>query len=881
MRGTVKTWGLVANALAFLLTASAAPRAFAQPAGATTPALTPPKVSKFVEAKRPEGAAPDGATVDLELTIAADGTLTDVKVVGPASEELDAAALDAVRQFTFEPARKGDRAVPARIRYRYTFEPVAPPAEAAAQPGAPAPAAAQVRAGRLEGRLLARSGSTADQPIAGATVTLLTATGETVSATLSGETGSFAFPDLAPRSYHVRVEAEGFTSVEADEAVTAGEATSITYRLESATKKKTSDYSFGATASIDAPPREVTKRTLTSEELLRAAGTRGDPLRVIEMLPGVARAPGLTGFIIIRGASPLDSQAYFENGLVDRIYHFGGLTSFVNPRLLDKIELYPGNFSTRYGRKMGGIIDVEVRDPKTDGFHGMVDVNIIDSAFLVEGPIGKRGGLALAAKRSYIDAWFRNVIPEDFVGVTAAPVYWDFQGIYTYKPESGGRLRVMAVGSADVLRLTLKQPADGDPTIRGNIGQRSLFYRLQTEWKRNLGDRVEQVIAGGIGMFHNDVGIGDGFGVKIDGPEAFLRAEWRAKLSDSVKLIGGFDGLGFNVDVIYDGPVAQSTEGNPGYNGGPLGALPKSHFAGVFRTIRPAGYIEALVQASERLLLVPGVRYDYYSEIAKGSVDPRLTARFKIAKETVLKGGVGLFSQPPQYGETVAPVGNPNLGLSQAQHYSLGVEQTFGNHGTFSVEGFYKRLYDLEVNGTGPDGAPLLVNGGKGRIYGLEVMARLNPVGRAFGFVAYTLSKSERNDYGTGWRLFDYDQTHILTATGGYKLGRGWDLGATFRLISGSPLTPVVASVYDANNDYYRPIYGAVNSARNPLFHQLSIRVEKAWKFQAWQIAGYIDVQNLYNHRSQEALQYSYNYAQSKPVQGLPVLPSIGVRAEF
>ena len=44
----------------------------------------------------------------------------------------------------------------------------------------------------------------------------------------------------------------------------------------------------------------------------------------------------------------------------------------------------------------------------------------------------------------------------------------------------------------------------------------------------------------------------------------------------------------------------------------------------------------------------------------------------------MIKGGVGLFSQPPQYGESVAPVGNPNLGLSQAQHYSLGVEQKFG-----------------------------------------------------------------------------------------------------------------------------------------------------------------------------------------------------------
>ena len=120
-----------------------------------------------------------------------------------------------------------------------------------------------------------------------------------------------------------------------------------------------------------------------------------------------------------------------------------------------------------------------------------------------------------------------------------------------------------------------------------------------------------------------------------------------------------------------------------------------------------------------------------------------------------------------------------------------------------------------------------------------------------------------------------------MNVTGGYKLGNGWDVGSTFRLVSGNPRTPIIASVYDANNDYYRPIYGKVNSARDALFHQLSIRVEKNWKFKAWQIAGYLDVQNIYNHRSQEGLQYSYDYARSKPVQGLPILPSLGLRGEF
>ena len=843
--------------------------------------MTPPRVTKFVAAKRPDTTPPEGAAIDLELTVGADGTLTDAKVVGSAGDELDAAALDAVKQFTFDPARKGDKPIPARIRYRYTFEPVPAPAApdaAAGADAAPLPPAAEAmpRPGRLEGRVLAAKGGEA---IPGATITLLSDQGP-IGTTLAAEDGAFAFADVAPGSYRVRIEADGFATVETPETVTANEATSITYRL-APTRKNGTEYEFGATASIAAPPREVVKRTLSPVELVNTAGTRGDPLRVIELLPGVARPPGLAGFLIIRGASPFDSQAFFEGGIVDRIYHFGGLTSFVNPRLLDHIDLYPGNFSARFGRKMGGIIDVGIRDPKADALHVMADVNLIDASFIAEGPAGKRGSFALAAKRSYIDFWFNNVVPQDVVGVTAAPVYYDYQAVYTYRLESGGKVRTMFLGSGDEFRLNLKQPADGDPTLRGTFGAGTSFRRLQTTWQRPLGAHVEQDITAGVGTIAQDLAAGDQLGFRFNGYDQFLRAEWRAQLGSHVKLIGGFDGYALQVDVVYVGPIAQSTEGNPRYFSGPLTGLPTATFKGWFTTYRPAGYLEAVIQAGDRLTLVPGVRADYYSEIEKGSVNPRLTARLKLGAQTTLKGGVGLFSQAPQYGETVAPIGNPNLGLSQAQHYGLGVEHTFGPAGSVSLEGFYKYLTDLEVNGVGPDGNPLLVNGGKGRIYGLEFLGKLNPTGRAFGFVSYTLSRSQRNDYGTAWRLFDFDQTHILTVTGGLRFGRGWDAGSTFRLVSGNPRTPIAGAVYDANSDFYNPIYGAVNSARDPLFHQASVRVEKAWKFKVWQLATYLDVQNVYNHRSQEGLQYSYDYSRSKPVQGLPILPSLGLRGEF
>jgi hypothetical protein len=530
---------------------------------------------------------------------------------------------------------------------------------------------------------------------------------------------------------------------------------------------------------------------------------------------------------------------------------------------------------------MGGIIDVGIRDPKTDGYHGMADVNLIDASFIVEGPVGKRGAFALAGKRSYIDFWFKNVIPADAIGVTAAPVYYDYQAVYTYRPESGGKVRTMFFGSGDEFRLNLKQPVDGDPTLRGSLGQGTAFRRLQTIWQRSLGAHVEQEITAGVGTIEQDLSVGSALGFSFNGFDQFLRAEWRAALGSHVKLIGGFDGYAVELDVSYVGPTFQSTEGNPRYFSGPLTGLPTATYKGPYRSYRPAGYLEALIQVGERLSLVPGVRVDYYSEIARGSVNPRLTARFKLAPQTTLKGGVGLFSQPPLYGENVAPVGNPNLGLSQAQHYGLGAEQRLGAVGSVSLEGFYKRLSDLEINGAGPDGNPLLINGGKGRIYGLEFLAKLNPTGRAFGFVSYTLSRSERNDYGLAWRLFDFDQTHILTLMGGTKLGRGWDFGATFRLVSGNPRTPIVGSVYNANSDFYNPVYGGVNSARDPLFHQASVRIEKAWQFQAWRLATYLDVQNFYNHRSQEGLMYSYDYSRSKPVQGLPILPSLGLRGEF
>src|SRR4051812_34308212 len=217
------------------------------------PALAPPRLVTFVDAPYPDGAA-GGAAVDLEMDVAATGQVARARVVTSAGEAFDQAALAAARRFVFEPARRDGQPIAARIRYRYLFTPPPPPS------------------GVLEGRVLLRGG---DDVVRGAAVTVSSADGAVARTGTTGPDGSFSFGDLPPGRYRVRVGGPDLSPVDQPEEVSAGDATSVTYRLQpTGPARPGKELEFGATATIEAPPREVTKRTLGVEELLRVAGTR-------------------------------------------------------------------------------------------------------------------------------------------------------------------------------------------------------------------------------------------------------------------------------------------------------------------------------------------------------------------------------------------------------------------------------------------------------------------------------------------------------------------------------------------------------------------------------------------------------------------------------
>jgi hypothetical protein len=374
-----------------------------------------------------------------------------------------------------------------------------------------------------------------------------------------------------------------------------------------------------------------------------------------------------------------------------------------------------------------------------------------------------------------------------------------------------------------------------------------------------------------------------------------LRLELAQKLARWVTLNAGVD-INGGVALVKLRVPAPSLAGHP--ENGPFSTRPFREFEFDSSFSRPAAYVEAEIVPNANARIVPGVRVDYAFDSDQIDVSPRVSGRYDIVKEfprSTVKGGVGLYYQPPQFQEAIEPFGTAGVKSNRSVHYGLGVEQELTKQLEVSVEGFYKDLDQLVVSSPRLGGQEY-ANDGTGYAAGGELLLKYKPDERFFGWAAYTLSRSARMDapdeeeYLTPW-----DQTHVLTVLGSIKVGRGWEVGARFRLVSGNLVTPIVCNpeeagcianrlnaIYHAPSTTYSPLaFGSDNSERLPMFHQLDIRGDKTWKFKTWQMSLYIDIQNVYNHGNTEGLSYNYNYTKREFVTGLPFLPSIGLRGEL
>ncbi len=821
------------------------------------PAITPPVVKKNEGVAYPKQAIDEGFTekldVDVVIDIDATGAVTHAVVEAPAGHGFDEAAIQGAKALEFDPAVRNGKPVASRIRFKFHFEP--PPAA-------------------LSGRVLTLA---ADHPIGGATIVVKDASGAERTTTSTPD-GAWRVDGLAAGTYHVTITAPGRTPHEADETVKLAEEAASVDRLDLVEAASSSPAATGAEDVTivenkgEKPPRSVTVRTLEQREINRIPGTNGDALKSLQNLPGVGRPPSFIGLLIVRGSAPEDSVYFIDGTPVPLVYHFGGLSSVVPTEMINRLDFFPGNFSAQYGRAMGGVVDVGLISPSKE-LHGLAEVDLLDSRVIAQGPLFDTGWrFAIAGRRSYFDLWLGPLLKALQSSVSVSPVYYDYQAILERDLDAHSTLRFAVFGSDDALKL-LDQAASSSEPVLSAVDSHTGFWRIQAIYKNRISDTTELRAVAAFGRDNLSFSTGNIFFDLTDYPITG-RLEVAQKLNQWLTMNVGFD----VIEEPYTANAQLPPLPKPGQPpSGPFSTMQTLSTSVNSAITEPALYAEWEATPWKGTRIVPGIRFDYTRDTGSFDVDPRLTVRQDImdSPRTTLKGGIGVFSEPPQPQQTNNVFGTPGLVDQRAFHYDLGVEHEFTTNIDASLEGFYKQEDYLVNQGVGSTGS--------GVIYGAELFVRYKPDAHFFGWLSYTLSRSlVRDAPGQPLQLSEFDETHVLTVLGSYRLGRGWEFGARYRLTSGYMTTPETYGFYDENvGTYLSQMAYPANGTRLPLFQSLDLRVDKTWKTGWGKIGAYLDVQNVFNYGNVDGFSYNYNNTQTSTVGDLPILPSLGVHAEF
>lgn len=811
----------------------------------------------------------EGAVL-LALDLDAEGRVLDARVIESGGEAFDQAILAAILDFRFSPALDARRApVPAQVQYLYRFR---------LEVQATVAVRGDVRAGGTREALVGASVMAEQVPM-----TPLPEGEEPRRVSVqSGADGRFELAGLDPGRWRLLAGAPGFGIEELEVEVTGGEVLEVAFHLSPDRPWEAPE--VGETIEIIGYrlPPEITERRLDQDQVRVLPGTGGDVIRAVQTQPGVARTPFNAGTLLVRGM-PADASAFYLGGVgIPVVFHFGGLSTAVNGDLLSEVVFLPGSYGVRYGRTMGGVVDLAPTTAPAERTQGYASIDLFQAAVMHEQVLSKRASVTLSLRRSYLDTILSPIVNTQDDYTVRLPRYMDGQLRAIYRDDRGMVVQGMVLGSDD--RFTYDQTdSDGDRT-ESRLDLR--FLKGWASWTMPLGRGWQSELA----LMAGPEQLAAEYLSDEEAYEKAQREHLRLELSRPVPE-GGVIGwrLGVDLELSHE-EYSYQVEDLDGF------FLYADDEEGAARVFLPGVYLEQ-VQKQGPVQVIPGLRLDWMrtdDDYQAQIVDPRIRVRWEVTPSTVVNAGAGQYSQFPLLREVMDNgTGVPRLDPEHAIQVSVGARQqllpalslegtAYGAALSDLVVGHDDRFtFELAPPPMAPYDTDAYANEGTGRVLGLELLTRYEDP-RWLAFAAITLSRSTRVEReGQARTLFEYDQPVLLTLVGSHRLPRGWRVGGRARLTSGNPYTPVVNRIYDLDEQGWLPVFAESNVERLPAWASLDLRVDKEWTFRLWSLTLYLDVQNLTNRRNVELLNFSPDFATEIPVYGLPILPTFGLRGAW
>jgi hypothetical protein len=218
------------------------------------------------------------------------------------------------------------------------------------------------------------------------------------------------------------------------------------------------------------------------------------------------------------------------------------------------------------------------------------------------------------------------------------------------------------------------------------------------------------------------------------------------------------------------------------------------------------------------------------------------------------------------------------LGFKHATHYVLGLDSQWSEYWNTDVQLFYKAFSDMIHT----DAELRYANKGTGYARGFELFLRRNLTSKLFGWVSYTYARSRlRSDPKTSEVFSLYDQTHMLSVVGDYKLSATLACGGRLQYNTGTPYTPVEEGIYQTAFDKYQPRFrqDKLFSERLPPLTKMSAYVSMDSLYNEWKLKWRLGVEDLILGTDARNVRYNYDYSETKYVRSIPAIPYVEVRA--
>jgi hypothetical protein len=587
-----------------------------------------------------------------------------------------------------------------------------------------------------------------------------------------------------------------------------------------------------AVAVYTRDPEPVIKRSITAEDIRISPGTMGDPVRALQNQPGVLRTPLEAGWVLVRGGGVDDTAVFIDGVQVPLLFHLGGFTSVVHPEMVRSVELYPNAYPSRLGNGTAGAVEIVPRPAGADE-RSVAGFNLIYANAFTEVPIGDGGGLALAARRSYLDGVLALVLDSERAAI--APRFWDWQARLDTE-----HVDLMFIGMSD----TIDAPTgNGDETVKVTQSGNFLVGGVHLD----AGDHTQVLVRPWLSQTRHDIET-----ELLDEQESVitpgLRTEVVTELPSSARVTLGAEAR----SIRYEVTRADLGLTNWLTAGAPYGEL----------------------AVGEQVQATLGVRADAWwvpDQLPRVGFSPRGSLRWQATNRFAVVTEVGQYHQAPPL---VLMAGLPSgayLGLERSVSPSAGVRYT-SPHFAADADVYTRtteRIAQYEADGT--------LTEGEARAWGVETWMRMS-VGRFDARAIYQLSRSlYRDEPGQLFEPYRYDQPHRLLLLGLVSLPKQWSVASRLRYNTAFPIDAGATNAFDILTQ--EEVYFNDGDTRLQDFVALDLKVAKRFTGERLQIDVYLDVQNVTSRRVAEPVINGFDDSEAVYGYGLPTLPIFGVDA--